>query len=62
MAREEYDPGKDAYLRNPNYAVTPMFGGPGTLNPTRCCERCVFARGEHSPKCPRGGSDANGSD
>ena len=59
MAREEYDPGKDAYLRNANFQVTPMVGGPGTLVATRACERCVFGTGQHSDGCPKGGH--NGS-
>ena len=47
----EGDPGKMAYLRNPNWAPTPrehlreVKVMPGT------CERCVFGTGEHADDC-----------
>jgi hypothetical protein len=47
----EGDPGKMAYLRNPNWTPTPrehlreVKVMPGT------CERCVFDSGLHAPDC-----------
>lgn len=47
----EGDPGKYAYLRNPNWKSKPFefIGGVRAMPGT--CERCVFDSGLHAPDC-----------
>jgi hypothetical protein len=47
----EGDPGKMAYLRNPNWTPTPHEHLRGVKVMPGTCERCVFGTGLHTVDC-----------
>jgi hypothetical protein len=51
MSAPEGDPGKMAYLRNPNYQCTPTVDLRDVQVMPGTCERCVFGTGIHADDC-----------